>query len=208
MLAVAVGDQGEVVGVTREPVAIRLDAEAHARARERGLRYGLRIPFKEPGGYQIRVAVQDGRSKALGTGAQLHRGAARRQRPPRVVGRRPERRRRGGRSGHHDVHRGKHGRVPDHRVRRPWRTQSRPDHAGDGAPRRQGRLRGPGGVNRGRGEGRATDRAGALPRHADARRRSDSPVITRSRWGWRPTMASPGDRPPCSGSTSRCADAN
>jgi VWFA-related protein len=71
LLAAAVGEDGKVIGVTREPVEVRLDAEAHARARERGLRYGLRIPIEKPGGYQIRVAVQDGRSNALGSGAQF-----------------------------------------------------------------------------------------------------------------------------------------
>jgi hypothetical protein len=52
-------------------VAVRLDADAYARARQRGLRYGLRVPLKTAGGYQIRVAVRDDRSKALGTAAEF-----------------------------------------------------------------------------------------------------------------------------------------
>ena len=43
----------------------------YALLRQRGLLYSARLWMKEPGGYQIRAAVQDDRSKALGTSAQF-----------------------------------------------------------------------------------------------------------------------------------------
>ena len=71
LLALAVDRDGQIIGERVETVAVRLDAEAYARARERGLRYGLRVPLKAAGGYQIRVAVRDDRSKAIGTAAEF-----------------------------------------------------------------------------------------------------------------------------------------
>jgi VWFA-related protein len=71
LLALAVDRDGQIIGQKVETVAVRLDAEAYARARQRGLRYGLRVPLKAAGGYQIRVAVRDDRSKVLGTAAEF-----------------------------------------------------------------------------------------------------------------------------------------
>jgi VWFA-related protein len=71
LLVFALDDAGNVVGQTREAIAVRLDAEAYAKAREHGLRYGVRLPFKKAGGYQIRAAILDERSQALGAGAQF-----------------------------------------------------------------------------------------------------------------------------------------
>jgi VWFA-related protein len=71
LLVFALDDQGRVVGQTREVVAVQLDAAAYARAREQGLRYGVRLPFEKAGGYQVRAAVLDERSKALGASAQF-----------------------------------------------------------------------------------------------------------------------------------------
>jgi VWFA-related protein len=71
LLALAVDRDGRIIGQKVETVAVRLDAEAYARARQRGLRYGLRVPLTAAGGYQIRVAVRDDRSKVLGTAAEF-----------------------------------------------------------------------------------------------------------------------------------------
>ena len=71
LAALAVDDEGEIAGGARESVALQLDGDAVVRARDSGLRYGLRIPVKKPGGYQVRVAVLDDRSKAVGTAAQF-----------------------------------------------------------------------------------------------------------------------------------------
>ena len=45
--------------------------EDYALLRQRGLLYSARLGIKEAGGYQIRAAVQDDRSKAIGTSAQF-----------------------------------------------------------------------------------------------------------------------------------------
>jgi VWFA-related protein len=71
LLVFALDDGGRVVGQSREAIAVRLDEAGFARAREQGLRYGVRLPFKKPGGYQVRAAVLDERSQALGASAQF-----------------------------------------------------------------------------------------------------------------------------------------
>jgi VWFA-related protein len=71
LLVFALDDTGNVVGQTREAIAVRLDADAYTKARRQGLRYGVRLPFKKAGGYQIRAAILDERSQALGAGAQF-----------------------------------------------------------------------------------------------------------------------------------------
>ena len=50
---------------------LRLDDDDYALLRQRGLLYSARLGIKEAGGYQIRAAVQDDRSKAIGTSAQF-----------------------------------------------------------------------------------------------------------------------------------------
>ena len=71
LLVFALDNEGNVVGQTREVIAVRLDADAYNRARRHGLRYGARLPFKKAGGYQIRAAVLDDRSQAIGASAQF-----------------------------------------------------------------------------------------------------------------------------------------
>jgi hypothetical protein len=71
LLLLAIGDNGQPVNQARLKVPLRLDDDAYALLRQRGLLYSARLWMKEPGGYQIRAAVQDDRSKALGTSAQF-----------------------------------------------------------------------------------------------------------------------------------------
>ena len=71
LVVFAIDDTGTVVAQSHETIAVRLDADAYAKAREKGLRYGVRLPFKKAGGYQIRAAILDERSQALGAGAQF-----------------------------------------------------------------------------------------------------------------------------------------
>ena len=71
LLLLAIGDNGQPVNQARLQVPLRLDDEAYALLRQRGLLYSARLGIKDPGGYQIRAAVQDDRSKALGTSAQF-----------------------------------------------------------------------------------------------------------------------------------------
>ena len=169
LLALAVDRDGQIVGEVLEPVAVRLDAEAYARARQRGLRYGLRVPLKTAGGYQIRVAVRDDRSKALGTAAEfveIPRVGKDRLALSGVV---LDGNGRTGRPADHDLRAGPHGRVPVHRLRRPHGAaiapcpRARPCCA-TARPSMTAR-----GADRGRGEGRAGDRPGRVPRHAQSR---------------------------------------
>jgi hypothetical protein len=85
MLVFALDDEGDVVGQAREVIAVRLDADAYAGARQHGLRYSVRLPFKKAGGYQIRAAILDERSQAIGASAQfveVPRVGDKRARPP------------------------------------------------------------------------------------------------------------------------------
>ncbi len=71
LLLLAIGDNGVPVAHARIEVPLRLDDAAYQRLRQRGLLYSTRLAIREPGGYQIRAALQDDRSKALGTSAQF-----------------------------------------------------------------------------------------------------------------------------------------
>ena len=71
LLLLAVGDNGQPVATARLQVPLRLDDDSYALMRQRGLLYSARLGIKEAGGYQIRAAVQDDRSKAIGTSAQF-----------------------------------------------------------------------------------------------------------------------------------------
>jgi VWFA-related protein len=71
LLMLAVGDNGQAVAQARLNVPLRLDPEAFRLLRQRGLLYSARVGIKEPGGYQIRAAVQDDRSAQIGTSAQF-----------------------------------------------------------------------------------------------------------------------------------------
>jgi VWFA-related protein len=71
LLLLGIGDNGRAVGSARMHVPLRLDADAYRLLQQRGLLYSARLPMKEPGGYQIRAAVLDARSKAVGSSAQF-----------------------------------------------------------------------------------------------------------------------------------------
>jgi hypothetical protein len=71
LLLLGVGDNGRAVGQSRIRVPLRLDAAAYGLLQQRGLLYSARLPIKTPGGYQVRAAVQDDRSKAVGSSAQF-----------------------------------------------------------------------------------------------------------------------------------------
>ena len=113
---------------------LRLDEDAYPRLRQHGLLYSARLGIRSPGGYQIRAAVQDDRSKAIGTSAQFVEvpkvgkdlvalsgilmmdvasagsGAPARPGPPRRADRR-DRRRRARRAGGEDLQAGHRGRL-------------------------------------------------------------------------------------------------
>ena len=71
LLLLAIGDNGLAVAQQRIEVPLRLDDAAYRLLRQRGLLYSARLAIKEPGGYQVRAAVQDMHSQAVGTGAQF-----------------------------------------------------------------------------------------------------------------------------------------
>ena len=71
LLLLAIGDNGQPVAQARLHVPLRLEDAAYALMRQRGLLYSTRVGIKTAGGYQIRAAVQDDRSKAIGTSAQF-----------------------------------------------------------------------------------------------------------------------------------------
>jgi VWFA-related protein len=71
LLTLAFDDSGEIVAQSVEPIPVRLDPEAHRRARAHGLRYSVRLPVKRPGGYQVRAVVRDDRSDRVGSGARF-----------------------------------------------------------------------------------------------------------------------------------------
>ena len=71
LLLLGIGDNGRAVGQARLQVPLRLDADAFRLLQQRGLLYSARLPMKTPGGYQVRAAVQDARSKAVGSSAQF-----------------------------------------------------------------------------------------------------------------------------------------
>jgi VWFA-related protein len=71
LLLLAVGDNGQTSAQIRIQVPLRLEDEDYRLLRQRGLLYSARLGIKEAGGYQIRAAVQDDRSKAIGTSAQF-----------------------------------------------------------------------------------------------------------------------------------------
>jgi hypothetical protein len=71
VLLLAVGDRGEQVAQTRWRVELRLMPEAYRMLLEEGLHYDAHLPIGKPGGYQLRAAVLDERSRDVGTGAQF-----------------------------------------------------------------------------------------------------------------------------------------
>jgi VWFA-related protein len=71
ILLMAIGDSGVPLSQMRVNVPLRLGPEAYALLRQRGLLYSARVPIQQPGGYQIRAAVQDDRAKAIGSSAQF-----------------------------------------------------------------------------------------------------------------------------------------
>jgi VWFA-related protein len=71
LLLMAIGDNGQAIAQLRRQLDLRLTADEYQQLRQRGLLYSARLVIQEPGGYQIRAAVRDRNSEAVGTGAQF-----------------------------------------------------------------------------------------------------------------------------------------
>jgi VWFA-related protein len=66
----AVGDNGQVLAEWRRLVPVALDDEQFRLSRERGILYSVRMRIKDPGAYQMRAAVRDVNTKAVGSASQ------------------------------------------------------------------------------------------------------------------------------------------
>ena len=71
VLQAAVGDNGEVLGNWRRTITLRLTDEQLEEARAHGVVYNTRMAVKKPGAYQVRTAIQDLASSAVGSASQF-----------------------------------------------------------------------------------------------------------------------------------------
>ena len=67
----AIGEDGVPVARIRRQVAMKLTPDDYRGVQQTGLRYSARVPIEKPGGYQIRVAIQDDLRKTIGTSTQF-----------------------------------------------------------------------------------------------------------------------------------------
>ncbi|MEK6279751.1 MAG: VWA domain-containing protein [Acidobacteriota bacterium] len=71
IIAVAIGDNGQVVDQLSYPQTVKVTGEEeHQRLLQGGLTYILNFPISKPGAYQMRVAVRDTSSERLGAAMQ------------------------------------------------------------------------------------------------------------------------------------------
>ena len=71
LLLLGIGDNGRASARPGCTCRCGSTPTAYQLLQQRGLLYSARLPMKKPGGYQIRAAVQDARSKAVGSSAQF-----------------------------------------------------------------------------------------------------------------------------------------
>jgi VWFA-related protein len=71
VLAMTFGDNGEVADQHSRRYTVRLTPERHAQALETGFVYNLRMPVKQPGPYQLRVALRDVGADRIGSASQF-----------------------------------------------------------------------------------------------------------------------------------------
>ncbi|HKF58597.1 MAG TPA: VWA domain-containing protein [Blastocatellia bacterium] len=71
VLVMAFGDNGVVLGQVNRTETIRVKDSYLRDLLDRGFAFGLTVPVKRPGAYQVRVAVRDGASEKLGSASQF-----------------------------------------------------------------------------------------------------------------------------------------
>jgi VWFA-related protein len=71
IIALTFGEGGGVVDEVNRTETIRARGETLERARRDGLIYTMRVPVKNPGAYQLRVAVRDASTEKLGSASQF-----------------------------------------------------------------------------------------------------------------------------------------
>ena len=71
VLQIAVGENGVLLGEWRRTLTFSLREDQLRDARSRGIVYSTRMTVEKPGGCQVRVAIQDLKSEALGSASQF-----------------------------------------------------------------------------------------------------------------------------------------
>jgi hypothetical protein len=71
VMAMTFGDNGQVADQHSRRYTVRLTAERHAQALKTGFVYNLRMPVKQPGPYQLRVALRDVGADRIGSASQF-----------------------------------------------------------------------------------------------------------------------------------------
>jgi VWFA-related protein len=70
VIAVTLGDDGQVINQVTTTETIRVKSEAVQRFMREGMIYGMNVPVARPGAYQLRIAVRDTASGRLGSASQ------------------------------------------------------------------------------------------------------------------------------------------
>jgi VWFA-related protein len=68
--AIAFGDNGTVVEQNTQSYSLKVRAHGMDRTLRSGLVYGINLPLKKPGAYQLRTAVRDAKSQKIGSANQ------------------------------------------------------------------------------------------------------------------------------------------
>ena len=71
LVALTVGDNGSLVDEINRTETVRVRGETLRRVLEDGLVYVMAVPVKQPGAYQLRVAVRDAATEKLGSASQF-----------------------------------------------------------------------------------------------------------------------------------------
>lgn len=71
ILAVTFGDNGTVVDQVSRTHTVRMRGETYQRILRDGFVYGVTVPLKKPGAYQLRIALHDAGSERIGSASQF-----------------------------------------------------------------------------------------------------------------------------------------
>jgi VWFA-related protein len=71
VLVLAIGDDGKMKTQWRRAIDLALNQASYETAKKRGILYSASIPMKAPGAYQLRVAVRDENTSAMGSTSQF-----------------------------------------------------------------------------------------------------------------------------------------